>query len=368
MISITLAIPSTGKGLSLKRQISLLEKVPWSLAIDFEIKVEVIITLNCPEQLVPQYILGTSANLFPGVPLTIVCNKSNLGFDMNILKCISISQGQYIHFLSDNDYFPPSYFVKLFETLACIRSSCQYASPYPDQILPLTMWHKTASLPDWHKPIIEKLFLHANKYEIFSTINHVEQSCLILLSSQISTCIIRNNEVLHRLTQDLILNTNPNKPYALGGIAHSVYLWSLLGLKQYQSFNTPARLICMPFFWTGNSISCPTITRSRWFYESTLLEAPSVYNNLDPTVQSILKVDCSVLPKQYALKIAEYIRSIGISLFLQDSWRYTGIRSLNHFCDKRNYITLIFKFMRSCLTFCSSYARFLYQYYNMVNR
>lgn len=180
-----------------------------------------------------------------GHSLIYINNKKNIGFDRNLAKIYKMAKGRYIWFLSDDDKFVNH---TLFDLIHIIKMA-QNKSKIISLII---LVHKSCDgqiyistendlIP--YNPINKAVTIKLN--EIHSISLEEERLNAILLSSQISTCVIRNDFLhedilkvgydtghLHSLLVNMALLKKPtlyimSKGYILTNVKKQITKWFL---------------------------------------------------------------------------------------------------------------------------------------------
>lgn len=107
--TLSICIPTRNRAKNLKRLLAQLE----SELVGLEAEVEVAVSDNCSSDNTREILNGFSKKL----PLRFASNRANLGFDVNVIKCIMLANGEFSWLVGDDDLFVPGAIKKIVSAL-----------------------------------------------------------------------------------------------------------------------------------------------------------------------------------------------------------------------------------------------------------
>jgi len=318
--SLSICIPSSGRDTrSIKRQLSLINLLLSHANRNGTQEVEAIITFNCR----PNCQLQKIAEAFTGL---VHFNNKDLGFDANVLKCINLARGEYIHLLSDNDYLCAEHFAKIINITSTIRKTKGQIEK-PSFIIPLEHSYDVPQGLDYQYRLIEILKVEADNGNDVRLESHENLCGSILLCSQISHFIAKLDSSAVKK-----LNQLAHREYAhLGGIAQSAYAWCLAYSNRSRKIATLARVTMLN---RESMIFTPTRKRSQWFYTSTLLDAPDFYAQLPLNIKRLFDIDLDENETRACSMISQSLIRYGETLLESEvscSFKQTKAEELLHY-------------------------------------
>lgn len=268
MITLDIIIPSKGRSTALLLQKRLVQEI-LNVSDDFpNLKVQFIFSFNCSECNLGAFIKSKRVH--------VSFNNDNLGFDKNVFKSLSLSNADYMHLLSDNDYRTIDYWINLFNLLSSLDENGN-KDQYPHLIVPVSKLslRYTSSYPSWHRSGTEALYDNAIKNTAYQINNDSSELASIVLSvSQISHFVVRRIPELKGFLKE-ILSNNVSSIILNSGVPHSIYLIKLIKVLSQSSKSITIR----PFFAPCLLTSFPEKQRSIWFYDSTFIGQRNLYKS-----------------------------------------------------------------------------------------
>jgi hypothetical protein len=268
MITLDIIIPSKGRSTALILQKRLVQEI-LNVSDGFpNIKVKFIFNFNCAECDLGSFIKSKRVR--------VSFNNENLGFDINVFKSLSLSNADYMHLLSDNDYRTIDYWIIIFNLLSNINENCK-KDEYPDVLVPVSKisLRYASSYPSWHRKGTEELYDNAKKNTTYQINNDsIELVSTVLSVSQISHFVIKRAPELQGFLMKA-LNNNLSSVILKSGVPHSIYLIEMIKILSQYSESIKIK----PFFAPCLLASFPEKRRSNWFYDSTFIGQRNLYKS-----------------------------------------------------------------------------------------
>lgn len=312
--SLSIVIPTRGDCRSLERLLPRLKQCKRLRDNKFsEINLSFVFSINTSARKICKS-LETFATRYSCT--SIFFNGRDLGYDQNVLLSYTRANGQYCHFLSDNDYYSSAHWHALFDAILKIPAIDISRSCIPVILLPLPLGdidELNQNSPNWLREGTQQLMRSALSGEIHSTYSFSVAASAVLLSSQISRAILRVDKQLIPLLKSY---TKSEPSLECGGIAQSVIAWFLLEnqVKQFEC------MTILPFLDNSKCLSPLLNSRSIWFYESTFQGLPNVYNNLSLTAR-LVGIPSDFIDKTVVTSLIDYINSFGLALLKYDVYQ-----------------------------------------------
>ena len=294
-------MPSSGIDTkSIKRQLALLELLLCHVNKNGGRKAEAIVSFNCSQSSQLKKITKT----FPG---HVHFNNKDMGFDANIVRCFQLARGEYIHLLSENDYYCVAHFINIINIACAIERADAGGAEQPSFIIPLETAYDVPEGLNYQHTLIARLRKEAKSRRSVKLDSHEDLHGSILLCSQMSHFIARRDSTAVNKLEQLAQTNQTN----LGGIAHSAYGWCLAYSNRNRGVATFSRVTQLNKKWM---IFLPSKKRSDWFYKSTLYDAPNFYKNLPVYIKQLFNIDLDEKEERVCSIIAQSLASYGRKL------------------------------------------------------
>jgi len=251
-ILLSILIPTYNRSLIFRTQIINLLKLINSYNLNDEI--ELVIGDNSSTE--GEFIRCTQNTFFDN-KITYTDNKINLGFDNNIFNMIDNSNGTYIWFLSDDDNISKDGINKIIDVLKSLNQNPPSLLIINNHIISNEHFQLNSFVPYGREnlPFFQTNF---DSLTVFDD-NELLILHLVLLSSQLSSCIVYNDRaILDKVDRNLFT-----------GHPHSQFVY--FSLKKRSIYY----IISENLVTTRNR---PII--SLWFYNATIYGISNLYNNI----------------------------------------------------------------------------------------
>jgi hypothetical protein len=361
MLSVDILIPSKGKSPSLYFQKILVTEI-LNVSEKFPtISVKFIFSFNCSSNELGSFIDSkhVKANF----------NNSNLGFDLNVFRAISLSTADYIHLLSDNDYRDIDYWYEFFGVLSSIDQTVDISN-YPQILIPVSRLLLLHSLdyPNWHRNGTESLYLNATNNTSFDISGEsIELGSVILNVSQLSHFIVKRNSELQNYLLEM-LNGKVSTILLKSGIPHSIYLIEMFKILTRDAI--PIRI--KPFLSPCLLTSFPEKQRSNWFYDSTFIGQRNLYMKYSDSDEIPFGV------RRISNELSDYLTSFGLIMLVRECYFFktndietwlnstkANVSNSDHY-NPSNFLRFKYKIRQFIVYFLYRYPTFVFRYLHLL--